>query len=71
VSDPGLPTGISPQSRPGRDETNIALGLVYFSGIFIPKRYGDMWGFDVHPILSNPLEYSSPKILYHDREFSI
>jgi hypothetical protein len=46
-------------------------GLVYFSGIFIPKRCGDMWGFGVHPILSNPLKYSSPKILYHDGEFFI
>jgi hypothetical protein len=47
------------------------LGLVYFSGIFIPERCGDMWGFDVHLILSNPLKYSSPKILYHDGEFFI
>jgi hypothetical protein len=31
-----------------------------------------MWGFGVHPILSNPLKYSSPKILYHhDEEFLI
>jgi hypothetical protein len=30
-----------------------------------------MWGFGVHPILSNPLKYSSQKILYHDREFLI
>jgi hypothetical protein len=30
-----------------------------------------MWGFGVHPIFSNPLKYSSPKILYHDREFLI
>jgi hypothetical protein len=30
-----------------------------------------MWGFDVHPILSNPLKYSSQKILYHDGEFLI
>jgi hypothetical protein len=36
---------------------------------FIPERYGDIWGFGVHPILSNPLKYSSPKILYHDGEF--
>jgi hypothetical protein len=28
-----------------------------------------MWGFGVHPILSNPLKYSSLKILYHDGEF--
>jgi hypothetical protein len=39
--------------------------------IFIPERCGDMWGFGVHPILSNPLKYSSPKILYHDGEFLI
>jgi hypothetical protein len=30
-----------------------------------------MWGFDVHPILSDPLKYSSPKILYYDGEFFI
>jgi hypothetical protein len=42
------------------------LCLVYFSGIFTLERLRDMWGFDVHPILSNPLKYSSPKILYHD-----
>jgi hypothetical protein len=42
------------------------LGLVYSSGIFTPKRCGDMWGFDVHPIFSNPIKYSSSKILYHD-----
>jgi hypothetical protein len=30
-----------------------------------------MWGFDIHPILSNLLKYSSPKILYHDGEFLI
>jgi hypothetical protein len=47
------------------------LGLVYFFGIFILERCGDMWGFGVHPILSNPLKYSSPKILYHDGEFLI
>jgi hypothetical protein len=46
-------------------------GLVYFSGIFTPERCGDMWGFGVHPILSNLLKYSSPKILYHDGEFLI
>jgi hypothetical protein len=39
----------------------FSLGLVYFSGMFTPKRCGDMWGFGVHPILSNPLKYSSPK----------
>jgi hypothetical protein len=47
------------------------VGLVYFSGILIPERCGDMWRFDVHPILSNSLKYSSPKILYYDREFFI
>jgi hypothetical protein len=47
------------------------LGLVYFFGIFILERCGDMWGFGVHPILLNPLKYSSPRILYHDREFFI
>jgi hypothetical protein len=47
------------------------LGLVYFSGIFIPEGCEDMPGFGVHPILSNSLKYSSPKILYHDGEFSI
>jgi hypothetical protein len=46
-------------------------GLVYFSGIFTPEKYGDMWGFSVHPILSNPLKYSSLKILYHNGEFLI
>jgi hypothetical protein len=46
-------------------------GLVYFFDIFIPERCGDMWGFGVHPILSNPLKYSFPKILYHDGEFLI
>jgi hypothetical protein len=46
-------------------------GLVYFSGISTPEECGDMWGFGVHPILSNPLKYSSPKILYHDGEFLI
>jgi hypothetical protein len=30
-----------------------------------------MWGFGVHPILSNLLKYSSPKILYHDEKFLI
>jgi hypothetical protein len=34
-------------------------GLVYFSGISTPERCGDMWGFGVHPILSNPLKYST------------
>jgi hypothetical protein len=47
------------------------LGLVYFSGISTPERYGNMWGFGVHPILLNSLKYSSPKILYHDEEFLI
>jgi hypothetical protein len=44
-------------------------GLVYFSSISTPKECGDMWGFGVHPILSNPLKNSSPKILCHDGEF--
>jgi hypothetical protein len=48
-----------------------SLGLVYFSGIFIPEECGDMWGFGVHPILPNPLKYSSQKILYHNGEFLI
>jgi hypothetical protein len=30
-----------------------------------------MLGFGVHPILSNPLKYSSPKILYYDGEFLV
>jgi hypothetical protein len=47
------------------------VGLVYFSGIFTPKRCGDMWRFGVHPILSNPLKYSFPKKLYHNIEFLI
>jgi hypothetical protein len=38
---------------------------------FHPERCGDMWGFGVHPILSNLLKYSSQKILYHDGEFLI
>jgi hypothetical protein len=46
-------------------------GLVYFSYVFIPDKYGNMSGFGVHPILSNPLKYSSLKILYHDGEFFI
>jgi hypothetical protein len=54
----------------GTNEDTLS-GLVYFSGIFTPKRCEDMWGFGVHPILSNPLKYSSPKILYHNGEFSI
>jgi hypothetical protein len=33
---------------------------------FDPRK---MWGFGVHPILLNPLKYSSLKILYYDREF--
>jgi hypothetical protein len=47
------------------------LGLIYFSGIFTPERYGDMWGFGVYPILLNPLKYFFQKILYHDGEFLI
>jgi hypothetical protein len=50
---------------------NQLLGLVYFSGIFTLERFGDMLGFGVHLILSNPLKYYSPKILYHDGEFLI
>jgi hypothetical protein len=38
---------------------------------FHPEEYGDIWGFGIHPILSNPLKYSSLKILYHDGEFLI
>jgi hypothetical protein len=38
---------------------------------YIPERYGDMRGFDVHPILINLLKFSSQNILYHDREFLI
>jgi hypothetical protein len=34
----------------------MPLGLVYFSGIFTPERCGDIRGFGVHPILSNPLK---------------
>jgi hypothetical protein len=45
--------------------------LVYFSGIFTPERYGDMWRFSVYPVLSNPLKYSSPNILYYNGEFLI
>jgi hypothetical protein len=54
-----------------RRPKEVPLGLVYFSGIFTPERCGDIWRFDVHPILSNPFKYSSPKILYHDGEFLI
>jgi hypothetical protein len=54
----------------GRGKGNY-IGLVYFSGVFTPERCGDMWGFGVHPILSNPLKYSFPKILYYDGEFLI
>jgi hypothetical protein len=50
---------------------HICSGLVYFSGIFIPKRCGDKRGFGVHSILSNPSKYSSPKILYYGGEFLI
>jgi hypothetical protein len=49
----------------------LALGLVYFSGIFILERYEDMWRFGVHLILSNLLKYSSAKKLYYDKEFLI
>jgi hypothetical protein len=50
---------------------NSLKACVYFSGIFIPKRCGNMRGFGVHAILSNPLKYPFPKILYHDGEFLI
>jgi hypothetical protein len=40
----------------------IDSGLVYFSRIFSPKGFGDGRGFSVHPIPSNTLKYSSPKI---------
>jgi hypothetical protein len=60
----------------GHGYTNLCfftslLDLVYFFGISTPERYGDMWEFGVHPILSNPHKYSSPKIPYHDVEFLI
>jgi hypothetical protein len=55
----------------GGSRLPASLGLVYFSGIFISKRYGDIEEFGVHPILYNPLKYHSPKILYHDEEFLI
>jgi hypothetical protein len=48
-----------------------ALGLLYFSGIFISEECGDMWGLSVHLIFLNPLKYSFPKILYYDGEFLI
>jgi hypothetical protein len=35
------------------------------------RRCGDTVEFGVHLILSNPLKYSSLKILYHDGEFLI
>jgi hypothetical protein len=48
------------------------LKALFTSPVFPPsKNVGDMWGFSIHPILSNPLKYSSPKILYHDGEFLI
>jgi hypothetical protein len=59
------------KTDPSRGNPIPRSGLVYFSGIFTPERCGDMWGFSVHPILSNPLEYSLPKILYHDGEFLV
>jgi hypothetical protein len=43
---------------PWRPDT---VGLVYFFGIFIPERCGDMRGFGVHSIPSNPLKYSFQK----------
>jgi hypothetical protein len=36
--------------------------------LFSPQK---MWGFGDHPISSNSLKYSFPKILYHDGEFLI
>jgi hypothetical protein len=45
---------------------------LFTSSVFSPpERCGDMRGFGVHPILSNPLKYSSPKIFYHDGDFLI
>jgi hypothetical protein len=45
---------------------------LFTSSVFPPpKECGDMWGYGVHPILSNPLKYSSSKILYHDEDFLI
>jgi hypothetical protein len=40
-------------------EIHAVLGLVYFSAIFTPEKCGDMWGFGIHPILLNPLKYST------------
>jgi hypothetical protein len=37
--------------------SKFPLGLVYFSGIFIPKRCGDIQRFGILPILSDPLKY--------------
>jgi hypothetical protein len=50
---------------------SVSLARVLLLGIFTPKRCGDMWGFGVHPILSNPLKYSFQKILYYNGEFFI
>jgi hypothetical protein len=46
---------------PQPNQRRPSSGLVYFFSIFTPKRCRDIWGFGVHPILSNPLKYSSPK----------
>jgi hypothetical protein len=46
-------------------------GLVYFFDIFTPNRCRNAQRFGVHLILSNPLKYSSSKILYYDGEFLI
>jgi hypothetical protein len=44
-----------------KEKYSPTLGLVYFSGISTLKKYGDMWGFGVHLITSNPLKYPSQK----------
>jgi hypothetical protein len=31
----------------------------YFSGIFLSNRYGEKWGYGVHPKLSDPDKYPS------------
>jgi hypothetical protein len=50
---------------------DLPLGPCLLLQYFHPRKMWDMWGFGVHPILSNPLKYSSPKILYHNVEFLI
>jgi hypothetical protein len=53
----------------GREEGNVNLKALFISLIFSPPcRCGDGRGFGVHRILSIPLKYSSPKILYYDGE---